>query len=371
VSTKLPYESIQKPHIGETILFLGNLNFDLDVDATLFRTLLTDNGYVLTVVPSAPSNITLSYLNQYDAIVLSDLSGSVSASEADIFYSYVVDHSGNLLILGQLTGFPSGDRNIIGDKFGIHFNNDLFCDPQSHYLFNGECDVSDGDPDNGVEYVFLQSFTMHPVTNGVNFFDLNWGQSLSVSGSAQAIAFGSAASWGDENPVWTEPPADCDWGWYINTDDTWEQHGDLVGIAAFESGGKVVGIGDQDMLWDSWFYGDQVTLFSNIFIWFFQTQVEHIADNLYVLPKDYILYQNFPNPFNPSTKIVYSVPKKSKLSIKLFDFLGRELLTLMDSERVPGLYEIEFNASNLSSGIYFYVLESGNTRLAKKMILLK
>jgi len=527
VALKAPAKKIQKPQAGETILFLGNFNFDLDDDATSFRDLLTGRGYVITKALTPPSNITLSYLNQYDAIALYDLSGSVSASEADIFYSYVVNYSGNLLLLGQLTGFPSADRNMVGDKFGIHFNDDLFCDPENYYAYNGGCSESEGDPDNGVEYVRLQSFVNHPVTNNVSSFLLNWGQSLNVSGSAQALAFGSSSSWGDENPVWVEPPPDCYDGWYVNTDDYWEPHGNLVGVAAFESGGKVVGIGDQDMLWNFWFLGGQETLFGNIFSWFFQTQtvditittspiglqisvdgisytspqtfdwipssvhsisvsspqsggegtryiydhwsdgggqshditittgsatytahfdteyyltmevdlseagyvtpssswqkegvaieieaypndgyyfsgwtgsgdgsysgtsnpvtitmngpitqmaqflVDNITYKLDVIPKNYILYQNYPNPFNPSTRIVYGVPKKSILSIKLFDFLGRELLTLIEEEKGPGLYEVEFNASSLSSGIYFYVLQSGSTSLMKKMILIK
>lgn len=95
------------------------------------------------------------------------------------------------------------------------------------------------------------------------------------------------------------------------------------------------------------------------------------SDNKKGIITDFALYQNYPNPFNPSTRIVYGVPKKSILSIKLFDFLGRELLTLIEEEKGPGLYEVEFNASSLSSGIYFYVLQSGSTSLMKKMILIK
>ncbi len=275
-TTSVPARVIQAPQAGETILFLGNFNFDLDVDATSFRDFLTGRGYLITEVATSPSDITLSYLNQYDAIVLYDLSGSVSAGEADIFYDYVVNYSGNLLLLGQLIGFPSADRNMIGDKFGIHFNDDLFCDPESYYAYDGGCSESAGDPDNGVEYVRLVNFANHPVTNNVSSFLLNWGQSLNIFGSAQSIAYGSSSSWGDQDAIydWED---DCYDGWYVNTDDYWEPHGNLVGIAAFESGGKVVGIGDQDMLWNFWFYGGQETLFGNIFSWFFPAQTIDIT----------------------------------------------------------------------------------------------
>ncbi len=271
VTPQSPPNVIQKVNAGETILFLGNFTFDLDLNATSFRDLLTGRGYIITEVSTPPSEITLSYLNQYDAIVLDDLSGSVSAGEADIFFEYVVNHSENLLLLGNLIGVPSADRNMIGDKFGIHFNDDLFCDPERYIAYNGGCATSDGDPDNGVEYALLQNFANHPVTDNVSSFLLNWGQSLTVSGSSQSIAWGTSSSWGDQNPIW-DSAEDCNDGWFINTDDNEEPHGNLVGIAVFESGGKVVGIGDQDMLWNFWFYGGDETLFGNIFSWFFLGQ---------------------------------------------------------------------------------------------------
>ena len=83
VTPQSPPNVIQKVNAGETILFLGNFTFDLDLNATSFRDLLTGRGYIITEVSTPPSEITLSYLNQYDAIVLDDLSGSVSAGEAE------------------------------------------------------------------------------------------------------------------------------------------------------------------------------------------------------------------------------------------------------------------------------------------------
>ncbi|MEE9448640.1 MAG: M20/M25/M40 family metallo-hydrolase [Ignavibacteriaceae bacterium] len=90
-----------------------------------------------------------------------------------------------------------------------------------------------------------------------------------------------------------------------------------------------------------------------------------------VLPSEYSLSQNYPNPFNPSTRIKYSVPQKSNVVIKVFDLLGREVEILVNKEKPAGRYEIEFDASNHSSGIYFYKLQVGNFVKTKKMILLK
>ena len=89
------------------------------------------------------------------------------------------------------------------------------------------------------------------------------------------------------------------------------------------------------------------------------------------LPTTYSLSQNYPNPFNPSTKISYSIPKSGSVKISLYDILGREIIKLVDDYKEVGKYEIEFNAGNLSSGIYFYRINSGNYTKTKKMVLLK
>ena len=85
----------------------------------------------------------------------------------------------------------------------------------------------------------------------------------------------------------------------------------------------------------------------------------------------YSLSQNYPNPFNPSTKINYSIPKSGMVTIKIFDMLGQEILTLVDEEKPVGNYEIEFISSSLSSGVYFYQLKAGSFTDTKKLILLK
>ena len=89
------------------------------------------------------------------------------------------------------------------------------------------------------------------------------------------------------------------------------------------------------------------------------------------MPKDFILYQNYPNPFNPSTKIKYSVPHLSQVQIKVFDVLGNEIQTLIKEEKPAGTYEIDWNAANLPSGVYFYQLRAGDFIQTKKMILLR
>jgi hypothetical protein len=84
-----------------------------------------------------------------------------------------------------------------------------------------------------------------------------------------------------------------------------------------------------------------------------------------------VLYQNYPNPFNPNTVISYQLPVTGNVTLKVYDILGNEVATLVNEEKQPGVYEVEFDSEGLSSGIYFYQLRTGNFTQVKKMILLR
>lgn len=88
-------------------------------------------------------------------------------------------------------------------------------------------------------------------------------------------------------------------------------------------------------------------------------------------PNEYALKQSYPNPFNPTTTIKFQQPRGGNVKLKVFDALGIEIVTLVDEYKPAGSYEIEFNASNLPSGIYFYQLSAGNFIEVRKMVLLK
>ena len=88
-------------------------------------------------------------------------------------------------------------------------------------------------------------------------------------------------------------------------------------------------------------------------------------------PAEYSLSHNYPNPFNPKTTIRYSIKDAGLVKIEIFDILGRKISTLINEEKPAGNYEVNFNANNLSSGIYFYKLTSGSFTQIKKMQLLK
>jgi hypothetical protein len=83
------------------------------------------------------------------------------------------------------------------------------------------------------------------------------------------------------------------------------------------------------------------------------------------------LYQNYPNPFNPATRIEYEVSSLSHIKLNVYDILGREAAVLVNEEKYPGRYSVTFNASHLSSGVYFYKLTAGDKTIVKQMVLLK
>ena len=100
----------------------------------------------------------------------------------------------------------------------------------------------------------------------------------------------------------------------------------------------------------------------------FRSGIELINNTM---PDSYVLTQNYPNPFNPSTTINFSVTKTSFVTLKVYDLLGRLVAVLVDKEIDFGNYKVQFNAQNLSSGVYIYRIEAGRYSNAKKLILMK
>lgn len=90
-----------------------------------------------------------------------------------------------------------------------------------------------------------------------------------------------------------------------------------------------------------------------------------------VTPVKYDLGQNYPNPFNPSTTIRYSLKEKGMVTLKVYNLIGQEVVTLVNSEQPAGVYEVNFDAGKMTSGVYLYTLNTGNFSQTRKMILMK
>ena len=125
----------------------------------------------------------------------------------------------------------------------------------------------------------------------------------------------------------------------------------------------VDGDGDIDVLSAS-FVDDKIAWYENSG----SVGVESISNEI---PSEFNLNQNYPNPFNPATIIRFSIPEESFVRIKVFNTLGEEITTLINENIVAGNYEVEFDASKLPSGIYFYKLQSETFIEAKKMVFMK
>ena len=89
------------------------------------------------------------------------------------------------------------------------------------------------------------------------------------------------------------------------------------------------------------------------------------------LPNEYVLSQNYPNPFNPTTTIKFSLPYAGNITLSVFNVIGEEVQNLENGYKEAGSYEVNFDASKLTSGFYFYQLNAGDFKQTKKMILLK
>ena len=116
------------------------------------------------------------------------------------------------------------------------------------------------------------------------------------------------------------------------------------------------------------------------------THVEDEKENIVNQPTKFVLEQNYPNPFNPVTKIRFVIPNEVRnlkdfssqaprndntmVTLKVYDVLGKEIATLVNEEKPAGVYDVDFDGSNLTSGVYFYQLRAGDFVQTKKMILL-
>ncbi len=103
----------------------------------------------------------------------------------------------------------------------------------------------------------------------------------------------------------------------------------------------------------------------------FGDEITDVDESSINLSDNFQLFQNYPNPFNPSTNISYKIPEQNDVKLSVFDLLGNELFVLEDEQKSAGIHSVQFDATQLSSGVYFYEIIAGRTRESKKMVVLK
>jgi len=134
--------------------------------------------------------------------------------------------------------------------------------------------------------------------------------------------------------------------------------------------GYTIGQGDSPL--NSVTVGKEVSAFVQQFYQSnFDDNILPVEEEKNLIVDEFKLFQNYPNPFNPSTSIQYAISSRQFVSLKVYDVLGNEITTLVNEEKPAGSYEVEFDASSLPSGVYFYQLKSGSFVETKKMILLR
>lgn len=106
-------------------------------------------------------------------------------------------------------------------------------------------------------------------------------------------------------------------------------------------------------------------------IWYTIDVFTGIDDYFELLPKQFQLFQNYPNPFNPLTTIKYAVPKRTMVTIDLYNLLGQKVSTLVKGNKAPGNYKVKLQAVHLASGLYFYCMYAKDFHAVKRLIILK
>ncbi len=290
---------------------------------------------------------------------------NIGGTDNDRGRAITVDGSGNSYITGYFQGTVDfdpgpGTTNLTSSagNYDVYFakyaSDGTFIWANS--IFNifydrGLSIAVDGDGNSYIIGKFINTVDFDPRTGIAN---------LTSAGGAD-IYFAKYAS--DGTFIWANGIGGngADYGWDISVDGSGNTYitGDYNGKADFDPGPGIANYssnGGRNVFVAK--YGPD-----GVF-----TDVDEIDYNI---PKELELSQNYPNPFNPSTKISWQSPVSSHQTIKVYDVLGNEVATLVNEYREAGSHELIFDASNLTSGIYFYQLQAGNFLQTKKMILIK
>ncbi len=158
------------------------------------------------------------------------------------------------------------------------------------------------------------------------------------------------------------------------------------GYDFFEKIGFIIGAGNSSSPKEYSFIDDlsDMNLYRNNIFYYRLKQIDmdgafEFSDEIFIelnplntlIPENNSLSNNYPNPFNPSTTIRFGLPEKSNVKLTIYNSLGEEVSSLLDKELIEGYHEVEFNALDLASGVYFYSIQAGEFKSVKKMLLLK
>ena len=324
------------------------LNFDRDVWAygPLTENLVNNYKNIIEICTSGPDNINSNVIRQW--------------LEADATHNYMVmgDEWLTSQISGEDTTYHSGDFQY--DMLGIqNVYNDI------SYAISGDQDKSSVVyPQNS-----LLCSDLLQLYNKIST-DSNWTAPM----LADPYALGGVPNWLDGVDFLSDVEVDIK-GLAVDGTTIY----DIGGHRTLSAGNKIAFFAFDGLSLDShtengseyyWYGFTNVSPQVKVLDWFgIPLDVKRIENK--IIPSTFKLYQNYPNPFNPITKIRYRIPETGFVTLKVYDILGRDVATLVNGYKPAGNYELEFDASSLSSGVYFYRLTAGTFTTTKQMILLR
>jgi photosystem II stability/assembly factor-like uncharacterized protein len=324
---------------NEQILFAGTEN-------GVFRS--TDNGSIWTATGGGLTNPYV-YSIYYDSTILFAGTGAGVFRSTDLGETW--DTSSTGLPFGSVFSFLKwNDMFLIGTSAGVYRSSD-----------NG---MTWEGPSSGMDYGYVGDFT----TSGNNIFVILAG-----------LSYGSVYRSTDDGASWTLVSSSFPQTGYVNALISYNSE-------VFASvGGKVLYSTDLGITWTDMSEGLQnhlvtalVTDGTEIYLaaytsWMWRRSLSEVlaVEDDQLNPNNFSLKQNYPNPFNPSTSIQYAIGSTQFVSLKVYDVLGNEVASLVNEEQQAGEHSVNFEASRISSGVYFYRLETGKFSETKSMILIK
>jgi photosystem II stability/assembly factor-like uncharacterized protein len=369
----------------------SKLGYTVGSSCTILKSTDTGDSWQLQNTPSTDNLLSVYFLNETEGFAVGENGALLSTTDGGV--NWIKNNSGVTVSLtsirfsDQTTGFIVGNKGLIlrtsdrGKNWtsvssGTTYNLNAVCfaDANTGWI-TGDGDALLKTTDNGNSWFFQLSragYLSSPcfinakigwVCTG--FYEpyllktLNSGSGWIIQDNSVNLGrFIKDLYFGDENTGWLF----CDQGYVLNTSDggtTWNRKRvrtvNTLNSAFFVDSKTIIAVGDGGTIIKTTTGGI----------------VSATNGNDQRLPDNFLLYQNYPNPFNPTTTIKYSIPSSSHIKLTIYNMLGQIVKELVNETKPAGTYQVEFDGSSLSSGVYFYSLRTNNFCKTNKFILLK